>query len=157
MTSTDTNTTVNKSVVVNAPIERTFEVFTARFDTWWPRTHHIGTVEPFEAIIEPHAGGRYYERGADGTECEWGRVLEFDPPAHLALSWHLNHDFAYDADPERASRVDITFLAESPTLTRVELVHSQIERHGEHWQGVRDGVGGEGGWQQILDDFAAAL
>jgi uncharacterized protein YndB with AHSA1/START domain len=86
MTSTDTHNTVRKSVVVNAPIERAFDVFTAKFDTWWPRTHHIGEVEPFEAILEPRAGGRYYERGADGSECEWGEVLEFDPPTHLALS-----------------------------------------------------------------------
>jgi uncharacterized protein YndB with AHSA1/START domain len=157
MTSTDTRNTVSKSVVVNAPIERAFEVFTAKFDSWWPRTHHIGKVEPFEAILEPRAGGRYYERGADGTECEWGEVLEFDPPTHLALSWHLNHEFGYVADPARASRVDVTFVVEGPSTTRVDVVHSQIERHGEHWEGVRDGVGGEGGWQRILDDFAAAV
>ena len=147
-------TEVRKSVVVAVPVARAFELFTARFDLWWPRGHHIGKVEPFTAIIEPRAGGRWYERGADGSECDWGRVLVYAPPAHLALSWHLNPDFGYDPDPARASRVDVTFSDEGGR-TRVELVHSQLDRHGPDWKRLRAGVDSDGGWRGILAEFTA--
>jgi len=100
-------TTVRKQITVNAPIAKAFEVFTTRFDSWWPRSHHIASVDMAEAILEQRAGGRWYERGVDGSECEWGKVLEFDPPSHLALSWHINADFKHDPGP--ASRIDVWF------------------------------------------------
>jgi uncharacterized protein YndB with AHSA1/START domain len=145
---------VRKSIVVNAPIAHAFKVFTERFDAWWPRTHHIGKIESFTAILEPREGGRWFERGADGSECDWGRVLVYSPPTRVALSWHLNGDYGYDPDPSKASRVEVTFHDEGGGKTRVELVHSQFERHGEGAQKVRESVGGRGGWPLILDRFA---
>jgi uncharacterized protein YndB with AHSA1/START domain len=151
----DTNeTTVRKSVTVNTPIERAFEVFTTGFDSWWPRSHRVGEADLAEFVLEPRAGGRWYERGVDGNECATGIVLEFAPPKHLALSWHLNGEYRRDPDPEHASRVDVWFTAESSTSTRVELAHSQLERHGDSWKQLRDGISSEGGWQQLLDLFA---
>jgi len=144
-------TVVRKSVVVDVAISRAFEVFTARFDLWWPRGHHIGKSEPFTAILEPREGGRWYERGTDGSECDWGRVLVYSPPIRVSLSWHLNPDFAYDPDPARASRIDVTFHDEGGR-TRVELVHSQLDRHGSDWKRLREGV--EGGWGGILAQLA---
>ena len=154
MTShTDTSeTTVRKQITVNAPIEKAFDVFTTRFDTWWPRSHHIATAEMAEAILEQRAGGRWYERGIDGSECDWGEVLEFEPPNHVTLSWRLDGNFQYDA--HAASRVDVWFTAESPTVTRVELAHSELDRHGETWRQLRDGIDSGGGWQMILAGFA---
>jgi uncharacterized protein YndB with AHSA1/START domain len=149
-------TSVRKTVVVNAPIAHAFKVFTERFDTWWPHTHHIGKVEPFTAILEPREGGRWYERGADGTECEWGRVLAYSAPTRVAFSWHLQADYSYDPDPAKASRVEVTFHDEGQGRTRVELVHSQLDRHGAGWEKLRDGVGSQGGWGGIMDGFATA-
>jgi uncharacterized protein YndB with AHSA1/START domain len=149
--------TVRKSVTVNAPIKLAFEVFTTRFDAWWPRSHHVAQVEMAEAVLEQHAGGRWYERGVDGSESEWGAVLEFDPPNHVALSWHLDGEFRYDADPQHASRVDISFTEDSPRTTRVELAHSQLDRHGDGWRQLRDGISSEGGWQSLLDLYAGVV
>jgi hypothetical protein len=106
------------------------------------------------AMLEPHEGGRWYERGVDGSECEWGRVLAYVPPARIAVSWHLNAQFQYDPDPAKASRVEVSFYVEEPTRTRVELVHSGLERHGEGWEKVRDSVGSPGGWIGILGNLA---
>jgi uncharacterized protein YndB with AHSA1/START domain len=148
---------VRKSIRVRAPITHAFHVFTEKFDVWWPHTHHIGKVESFTAILEAREGGRWFERGADGSECEWGRVLVYAPPTRLALSWNLNPSYAYDPDPSKASRVDVTFHDEGGGTTRIDLVHSQFERHGEGWEKVSDSVGGRGGWPLILDRFAEAV
>ena len=157
MTDTTTDATFQTSTTVDAPIDRAFSVFTERFDTWWPRAHHIGTAEMAEALIEPRRGGRWFERGTDGSECEWGKVLAWDPPNHVALSWHLNGAFNYDPDPAKASRVDVHFFVESDASTRVELVHSGLDRHGDSWRQLRDGISSDGGWPTLLQLFAAAV
>jgi uncharacterized protein YndB with AHSA1/START domain len=149
-------TSVRKSVLVNAPIAHTFKVFTEKFDTWWPRTHHIGKVEPFAAIVEPRTGGRWYERGADGSECDWGRVLEYSPPTRVVVSWHLQPDYTYDPDPSKASRVEVSFHDEGNGKTRVELVHSELDRHGAGWEKLRDSVGSQGGWGGMMAGVATA-
>jgi uncharacterized protein YndB with AHSA1/START domain len=154
--SSGQETSVRKSVVVRAPIAHAFKVFTEKFDTWWPRTHHIGKVEPYTAILEPRTGGRWYERGADGTECDWGSVLEYSPPRRVTVSWHLGTDYTYDPDPARASRIEVTFHDEGDGRTRVELVHSQLDRHGAGWEKIRDSVGSPGGWSGIMETFATA-
>jgi uncharacterized protein YndB with AHSA1/START domain len=148
-------TSIRKSVIVNAPIAHAFKVFTEQFNSWWPQTHHIGKVVPFTAVLEPREGGRWFERGADGSECEWGRVLAYAPPHHVAVSWHLDASYAYDPDPARASRVDVSFHDEGNGRTRVELVHSQLDQHGGDWHKLRDGVGSQGGWGGIVEMFAA--
>lgn len=152
MTSSDT--TVTKSITVQAPIERAFRVFTEDFDSWWPRSHHIGTAEMKTAVIEPRVDGRWHEQGVDGSECDWGRVLTWDPPNHVAMSWHLNGAWRYDPDPAKASRVDVRFFAESAGVTRVELSHSELDRHGDDWTTLRDGISGEGGWPELLATYA---
>jgi uncharacterized protein YndB with AHSA1/START domain len=146
---------VRKSVVVRVPIDHAFKVFTQQFDLWWPHTHHIGKVEPFTAILETRVGGRWYERGADGTECDWGRVLVYEPPTRVAVSWHLDANYAYDPDPAKASRVDVTFHTDGEGRTRVELVHSDLDHHGAGWEKVRESVGSPGGWGGILERYAA--
>src|SRR5262249_31202293 len=149
-------TTVSKSVVVNAPIAHAFKVFTERFDLWWPRTHHIGKSDLKAAVMEQREGGRWYEQGADGSECEWGRVLTYDPPKRVALSWHLTGAYGYDPDPAKASRVEVTFHDEGSGRTRVDLVHSNLDRHGDGWQKVKESVGAPGGWPLIVELFAKA-
>ncbi len=154
--TTTTTPTYRATVTVDAPIERAFKVFTEGFDTWWPRTHHIGASDMTEAILEQRREGRWYERDADGSECDWGRVLAWDPPRHLALSWQIDAEFRHEPDADKASRVDVHFEALDANSTRVELVHSELDRHGDAWQKLHTGISGEGGWSGLLDLFALA-
>ncbi|HYM83929.1 MAG TPA: SRPBCC family protein [Candidatus Dormibacteraeota bacterium] len=150
----DASTSVRFSIIVHAPIEHAFRVFTDRFDTWWPREHHIGSVPMAVAMIEPRAGGRWFELGVDGSQCDWGVVLAWEPPAHVALSWHLDGDFRFDASAARASRVDIRFRALDTGTTEVVLEHSGLDRHGETWRRLKDGI--SRGWPLDLRLFAEA-
>jgi uncharacterized protein YndB with AHSA1/START domain len=145
---------VRREITVNASVERAFDVFTAKFDTWWPRGHHIGKAEMKEAILEPRAGGRWYERGVDGSECLWGHVLAWEPPHRLIVSWHLDGAFTFDPDPAHASEVEVRFVATGPKTTQVTLEHRNLERHGASAAALRDGISGEGGWAGLLKLFA---
>jgi hypothetical protein len=107
-----------------------------------------------EAILEQREGGRWYERGVDGSECDWGTVLVYDAPNRVVVSWHLNGEWAYDPDPAKASEVEVRFIAEGPDVTRVELEHRHLERHGGDWEAVSRGVGGDGGWAGILRGYS---
>ena len=146
---------VRRSVFVQAPPERAFQVFTEGFATWWPASHSIVEGGYATAIIEPAEGGRWYERGQTGAECDWGRVLAYEPPARLLLSWQLDGEFELDPDESRASQVEVTFTPEGDG-TRVELVHSGFERRGEGGGEVAKGVSGEGGWSGLLARYAEA-
>jgi uncharacterized protein YndB with AHSA1/START domain len=151
---TETTVAVRRSITVNATPELAFEVFTAGFSTWWPlESHHIGKAEAAEAIMEPRAGGRWFERDAEGNECDWGFVTEFEPPSRIVLAWHLTPEFAYDPDPEKATEVEVTF---TPTGdgTLVELEHRGFEKHGETGASMRDAVSAPGGWADLLELYA---
>jgi uncharacterized protein YndB with AHSA1/START domain len=154
---TETTVAVRRSVTVNASPERAFDVFTNGFSTWWPlETHHIGKARAAEGILEPHAGGRWFERDADGNECMWGYVTEFEPPHRVLLAWHLTPEFAYDPDPENATEVEVTF---TPTEdgTVVELEHRGFEKHGKSGADMRDAVSAPGGWGELLELYAKAF
>jgi hypothetical protein len=131
---------VRTAVTVGAAAERAFHVFTQRCDEWWPRSYRLGKTERVGVVLEPHTGGRWYERTADGEDCDWGQVLAWDPPEHLTLSWQIGIGFVPESDPQRASRVDITFVETGPARTTVTVVHSEFERHGEGWESMREGV-----------------
>jgi len=152
---------VRKSVSVKVPIERAFSVFIEQMETWWPATHHIGKT-PFEAIfVEPRVGGRWYERNAEGKQCDWGTVLAWDPPHRVTFSWHVGqgHDrpnWTADPDIAKASEVEIRFTAEGPEATLVELEHSKLERHGEGYEQLRAIFDGPGAWSAILEFYAKA-
>jgi uncharacterized protein YndB with AHSA1/START domain len=146
------DTPVRSSITVAVPRERAFEVFTSQFGAWWPREYSIGASELADFIVEPRAGGRWYEVGVDGTECDTGRVIAFDPPDRLVLAWHLDGTWQYDPDPAHASEVEVRFIAEEPTRTRVELEHRGFERHGDHAAAVQEGV--SRGWSYILELYA---
>jgi uncharacterized protein YndB with AHSA1/START domain len=149
-----TSTTSRSAIVVDAPIERAFRVFTQEFDRVKPREHNILGVDIAETVFEPRVGGRLYDRGVDGSESHWGRVLAFEPPNRVVFSWDINPQWQLESDLERTSEVEVRFIAESPDRTRVELEHRNLDRHGDGWEGVREGVGGEGGWPLYLRRFA---
>jgi len=145
---------VRREITVHAPVERAFEVFTARFDTWWPRTHKIGEADLQEAVIERRTGGRWYERDVDGSECEWGEVLAYEPPHRLVLTWHVGADWQYHAD--QASEIEVNFEP-AGERTNVTLEHRHIERHGDGAAQMRDTVASEGGWPTLLELYREAL
>lgn len=146
---------LNGRVTLAAPIERAFQVFTSSFGTWWPADYHIGEAEMVDAIIEPKVGGRWFERGADGTECDWGKVLEWEPPHRLVVTWQLNGQWQYDPDPEHASEIEVRFTADGSARTIVELEHRHLDRL-VLGQAMRDGINRGGGWDALLEVFAAA-
>ena len=154
--STEAFEPVRYAVTVPLPADRAFALFTEGYNSWWPG-HHIGTAEMAEAVLEPRTGGRYYERGVDGTECEWGKVLACDPPRRIVVAWQItaNGDtWAYDPDLSHASEFEVNFREQPDGQTRVELEHRNIGRHGPGAAGIHQGVSGPGGWPGILDDYA---
>jgi uncharacterized protein YndB with AHSA1/START domain len=155
MTAQTEATAVQTAIVVDAPIERAFRVFTEGISTWWPPDHHLLQGELAEMVFEPRVGGHIYDRGVDGSECRWARVLAYDPPSRVVFSWDINTKWELETDVDKASEVEITFTAESPERTRVVLEHRNLERHGEGWQSMRDAVGSDGGWPVGLRAFAA--
>lgn len=145
---------VRKSVVVNAPVAHVFAVFTEGHDSWWPRDHHIGDCKEFTAILEPRVGGRWFERGDDGSECDWGRVLAWDPPHRLVVSWDIGAD--WKPDPSLGTEVEITFIAEGVQRTRVELAHRKLERYGDKAERMRAMFESDGAWAATLATMAKA-
>jgi uncharacterized protein YndB with AHSA1/START domain len=154
MTVQGADTLVRASTVVAAPIERAFSVFTADIGSWWPPEHHILSSPLAEMVFEPRAGGHVYDRGSDGSECRWARVLAYEPPERVLFSWDINLEWQIEADAERTSEVEVRFLAEGPERTRVELEHRNLERHGEGWERMRDAVGSPEGWGKGLGAYA---
>jgi uncharacterized protein YndB with AHSA1/START domain len=153
MNRTITVAPVRKSVHVSAAPARAFEVFTTGFARWWPPSHSIGKVPQKEVVIEPRVGGRWFERGEDGSECDWGKVLVWEPPARIVLGWQLNADFKFD--PSVTTEVEVRFIAEGD-VTRVELEHRHLERLGDQGEVLREKVGSPNGWAGLLEIYAAA-
>ena len=147
---------VKTSIVVAAPIERAFSVFSDGIDSWWPREHTIGAAAMREIILEPRAGGRAYTIDVEGGECDWGRVLAYEPPRWLVFSWDISPAWKPETDPTKCSEVEVSFITESADRTRVELEHRHFERHGEGWEQIRNSVSSEGGWGMTLSRFAQA-
>ena len=148
---------VRASIVVDVPAQRAFTVFTQEIGSWWPADHHILEGELAETVFEPRVGGHVLDRGVDGSECRWARVLEYEPPHRVLISWDIDPRWQLESDPARASEVEVRFSAEGPDRTRVELEHRALDRHGEGWEPMRDAVGAEDGWQHHLHAFAAYL
>ncbi len=151
-----TDLTIRKTITVEAPQERAFEVFAEQMSSWWPLdTHSTGSAKAQAAIVEPRAGGRWFERGVDGSECDWGRVIAYEPPARLLLNWQLGVNWRYD--PEVNTELEVRFIAEGETRTRVELEHrGLIEAYGDKAEQMHASFDATGGWIEILDHYAKA-
>ncbi len=157
MTVQDAATSVFTSSVVRAPIERAFQVFTEGMPGWWPADHHILNAELAEMVVEPRVGGRILDRGVDGSECCWARILAYEPPHRVVFSWDINTDWQLETDHAKASEVEVRFTAEGPERTRVELEHRELQRHGPGWQTMRDAIGSPGGWPGVWAAYEPAL
>jgi uncharacterized protein YndB with AHSA1/START domain len=152
-----TATSVRAAIVVEAPIERAFRVFTEDFGRFKPPEHNMLGVEVADTVIEPRAGGRVYDVGVDGSEDQWAHVITFEPPNRVVLGWHISPQWQLESDLDRTSEVDVHFIAESSERTRVELEHRNLDRHGDGWEASRDAVGGEGGWPLYLRRYGALM
>ena len=153
MSTQATGTAVQSEVVVDAPIERAFAVFTEGIGSWFPSDYNLLAVDIAERVFEPRVGGEVYDRGVDGSECHWGRVLAYDPPNRVVFSWYIDPQWQIERDPEKTSEVEVRFSSEAPDRTRVELEHRNLERHGDGWENTRDALTGEGGWDWCLQRF----
>ena len=146
---------VRREVNVDAPIERAFTVFTERFGDFKPKEHNLLGSPITETVFEPRVGGSIYDRGEDGSECHWARVLVYEPPHRVVFSWDIGPTWQIETEPDNTSEVEVTFTAEGAQRTRVELEHRNLDRHGPGWESVSGGVGHDQGWPLYLDRYAA--
>lgn len=150
------STVVNREVVVNAPIDKAFAAFVERFGDFKPKEHNLLGSPLVSTTFEPKVGGHIVDVAEDGSECRWARVLAYDPPERVVFSWDISPYWQVETDPDRTSEVEVRFTAEG-NRTRVELEHRHLERHGDGWEGVREGVATDQGWPLYLDRYAAML
>jgi uncharacterized protein YndB with AHSA1/START domain len=150
-------TSVHASIVADAPQQLAFDVFTQDMASWWPPDHHIIEAELAAMVFEQREGGRIYDVGVDGSECQWARVLAFDPPERVVISWDITPQWKLQTDLAKTSEVEIRFIREKPERTRVELEHRHLDRHGDGWQGMRGAVGSPGGWNGGLQAYGKRL
>jgi uncharacterized protein YndB with AHSA1/START domain len=157
VTQTTEPTTVRTAIEVDAPQQRAFEVFTRDFGAFKPPDHNLLQVPIAETVVETHVGGHIIDRGADGSECRWARVLAYEPPSRFVFSWDIGPSWEVETDPSRTSEVEVTFTALDGARTRVELEHRHLDRHGDGWDSLRGGVGSDEGWPLYLERFNALL
>lgn len=157
MSTSTADTAVKVSIVVEAPVDRAFSVFTDDIGSWWAPGHHILQAELKEMVFEPRVGGRIVDRGVDGSECAWARVLVYEPPHRVVFSWDISLEWRLETDRARTSEVEVRFVPEGPDRTRVELEHRHLERHGDGWESMRAAVGAPDGWNGGLRRFADSI
>ena len=154
MSRSTADTTVHASIVVDAPLERAFKVFTEDFGRFKPPEHNMLGVEIAETVFEPRVGGHLYDRGVDGSICNWARVLVYEPPERVVLSWDISPMWQPETDPAKSSEWEVRFTEENTARTRVDIEHRHLDRHGDGWEGVRDGVAANQGWPLYLQRYA---
>jgi len=154
MTNDAVETPVRQSITVNARPDQAFKVFTSGFDSWWPRSHHIGKSPMKKAIIEERAGGRCYTEQIDGTECDWGSILIWEPPRRFVMAWQIRADWQFEPDIAKSSEVEVIFTPVGKDSTRVDLEHRHFERLGAGGPVMRAAVGKPDGWGGLLQLFA---
>ncbi len=152
---TDNATTVTREIVVPVSIDVAFAGFTERFGDFKPPEHNLLATPIAETVFEPRVGGAIVDRGADGSECRWARILAYDPPGRVIFSWDIGPTWQIETDPANTSEVEVRFVAEAPDRTRVELEHRYLDRHGPGWEGVRGGIADPQGWTLYLERYRA--
>lgn len=155
MTIAITPAPVRRRFSLKAPPERAFEVFVAGIGRWWPRSHQTGSSPLVDVVIERQVGGRWFGKGADGSEENWGKVLVWEPPHRLVLAWQLSA--AWQFDPDLVTEVELVFDGQPDGTTEVRFEHRNLERYGEAAEIVRGAIASDNGWPLILDAYAALV
>lgn len=150
-------TTIHRAITVPVPVAEAFETFAGRLGDFKPPEHNLLGVPIAETVLEPYVGGSIIDRGADGSECRWARILVFDRPDRLVFSWDIGPTWQIEPDPARTSEVEIRFVPDGESATRVELEHRHLDRHGPGWDAVRGGVESDGGWTLYLQRYGDLL
>jgi len=145
---------VKKQIVVETSQPRAFRTFTDGIDRWWPREHHIGKSPLERMVVEPRSGGRWYSICKDGSEVDVGKVVAWEPPGRLVLTWQITADWQYD--PEFSTEIEVSFVAEGARRTRVELEHKQLERYGAAADAMKNTFESDDAWAAQLAAFARA-
>jgi uncharacterized protein YndB with AHSA1/START domain len=153
----DQRATIRHSIVVDAPINKAFKVFTEDFGRFKPPEHNMLGVDIAETIFDARVGGYVYDRGVDGSECRWGRVLVYEPPHRVVISWDISPAWQIETDLDKTSEVEVRFIALASARTSVELEHRNLDRHGQGWEGVREGVDSDQGWPLYLRRYAGLI
>jgi uncharacterized protein YndB with AHSA1/START domain len=146
-------TPVRRSLHVKAPAAKAFDVFTAGMGRWWLPSHKLGKTPFKDVIVEPRVGGRWFERSEDGSECDWGKVLIWEPPARLVLAWQIDGNFVYQ--PDLVTEIEVRFVQENGG-TRVELEHRNLDRLGAQAESIRAIFESPNGWSGLLAKFETA-
>jgi uncharacterized protein YndB with AHSA1/START domain len=157
MTQTIEPTAVNASIEVDASQERAFTVFTRDFGAIKPRDHNLLSVPIAETVVETHVGGHIIDRGTDGSECRWARIMEYEPHERFVFSWDISPSWQIETDPAKTSEVVVTFTPVTAERTRVDIEHRHLDRHGDGWTSVRAGVSTDDGWPLYLNRYADLL
>jgi uncharacterized protein YndB with AHSA1/START domain len=152
---TQTQTAITAELVVNAPVERAFAVFTERFGDIKPPEHNLLSAPIAETVLEPWVGGNIIDKAVDGSECRWARILVFEPPTRLVFSWDISPRWQIETDPDLTSEVEVRFVADGAERTLVELEHRNLDRHGTGWEALGEGIEGDEGWPLYLARYAA--
>lgn len=150
-TESDSGVEVFRSVNVALPQDRAFELFATRMTEFWPKDHSIGASELAEVVIEPRSGGRWFERGVDGSECQWGEVAVWEPPRKVLLLWQIGADWQFD--PKFETEIAVTFIEDGPDRSRLELRHCNLQRYGDNAEKMRAVFDEPGGWTGTLGAF----
>lgn len=145
---------IRQQIVVRAAVERAFTVFTTQFGAFKPREHNLLDSPIAETVFEGRVGGHIYDVGVDGSRCEWARVLVYEAPSRVVFSWDIGPTWQVETDPAKTSEVEVRFIAEAADRTRVELEHRHLDRHGDGWRSVADGVAGDQGWPLYVRRYA---
>ena len=150
-TESDSTVEVSRSVSVPLPQAQAFELFTTQMTEFWPKEHSISEAELAEVVVEPHNGGRWFERGADGSECQWGRVAVWEPPRKVVLLWQIGADWQFDPDFE--TEVEVTFSEDGADRCRLDLRHGNLQRYGAATEQMRAIFDDPAGWTGTLAAF----
>lgn len=158
MESNEMDDSVSKNISVGAGQEKAFYAFAQQMTSWWPRRYTWSGADLNHIALEPEQGAAWYEVSESGErQPDWGRVLTWEPPSRLVLSWMIGAKRLPETDSSHASEVEVTFTPEGEDRTRVDVNHRGFARHGEAWESYRDGMQSPEGWQTILAAYADYL
>jgi uncharacterized protein YndB with AHSA1/START domain len=138
---------VRAAVEVRQPPARAFELFTGRMGDWWEGTP--GENPAVAITVEGFPGGRWFEADAAGTETQWGKVVEWQPPVRVLLVWEMNSRFRHD--PSVVTEIEITFTETATGGTRVALEHRKLEAYGADAERLAESI--SKGWPKQLAGF----